>query len=200
MSDPNLSALTRRIERLERANRRLRLMGMLGAIVLGAVALMGQAQPPRVSKVVEAEQFLLKDAAGKLRGQWIVQDNGFVALQFISSAQQRRMMLFNATDDSVGLVISNRPGNTVVDLTADSKGDQAGLRLYDYDARRATKPRAAIEVRDSVPVVSLFDGHGRAHAMLRLREQHMEGGVVGWDPELVFRDRTGTEHHLWKAP
>jgi hypothetical protein len=208
MSGATLNMLTRRLDRLERENRRLKLTVALGVLVLAAVALMGQAKSPAVSKVVEAEQFVLRDAGGLIRGRWVAQDNGFVALEFISQAEfarprgARRMMLFNAIDDSVGLMILNRPGDPVAVLEGDAKG-VAALKLYDYDRRRKVKgqmPMAALEMDDGgLPALYLYDGSGQASATLTIKE-YISGSRILYDPELVFRDRTGTEHRLWKAP
>ena len=65
MTETSSDALVRRIERLERENRRFKRKG--AAIVVGIVAvlLMGQTVPK--SRTIEAEKFVLKDKRGKVR-------------------------------------------------------------------------------------------------------------------------------------
>jgi len=65
MADTAVEVLARRVERLERENRRLKGAGT--AVVLGLVAvfLMGQAVPTRPT--IEAQRFVLKDKGGKIR-------------------------------------------------------------------------------------------------------------------------------------
>jgi hypothetical protein len=64
MDSTTLDRLTQRLDRLERENRRWRLAGCLSVLGLVAVALMGQAMPGKAAKVVEAEEFVLRDAGG----------------------------------------------------------------------------------------------------------------------------------------
>ena len=75
--------LIRRIERLEAANRRMKLAGLAVVIVVVAAVLMGQAAPqsrPTLPKVIEAELFVLRSEDGKIRGMWDVEPDGRTAL------------------------------------------------------------------------------------------------------------------------
>lgn len=56
-------AVMRRLDRLERENRLWR----AGVLLALTVAIMGQAVP--VSRVIEAEEFVLRDRQGRLRAQ-----------------------------------------------------------------------------------------------------------------------------------
>jgi hypothetical protein len=53
--------LEHRVAKLERENRRLRLAGLLGLMLIGAVFVMGQARTPQR---IEAENFVVKDRRG----------------------------------------------------------------------------------------------------------------------------------------
>ncbi len=53
--------LTRRVEHLERENRRLKQFGIAALVLIAAVVAMGQARPART---IEAEEFLLKMQTG----------------------------------------------------------------------------------------------------------------------------------------
>src|SRR5215216_6610372 len=81
--------LTIRIEELARENRRLRRLWM-GTVVSGAL-LLGLASalvivsarhglPGTVADVLEAKQFLLRDANGAIRGTWGTSQNGSMRL------------------------------------------------------------------------------------------------------------------------
>jgi hypothetical protein len=65
--ESSLEALANRVAKLEVQNRRLRKTGIALLIVAAAVIVMGQA-PTR--KVIEANEFVLKDADGKTRA-WL---------------------------------------------------------------------------------------------------------------------------------
>lgn len=66
MNHPNLDTLVRRLDRLERENRRWKRVSAATFAAIAALVLMGQATPRRV---VEAEKFVLRDLNGKDRGR-----------------------------------------------------------------------------------------------------------------------------------
>ena len=76
MSNPTMEAVVERLDRVERENRRLKKAGVAILAGIAGVVLMGQAMPTKVAKVVEAEKFVLKDTAGKVRGGLYVQGQG----------------------------------------------------------------------------------------------------------------------------
>jgi len=57
----NEQSLVTRVNRLERENRRMKLAGVLVLIGIVGVIVMGQAKPRKVTKVIEAEKFVLID-------------------------------------------------------------------------------------------------------------------------------------------
>ena len=54
------TAVMNRLERLEKQNRRMKQIGALALVLIGAVLLMGQATP---TKTVEANEFILRDTS-----------------------------------------------------------------------------------------------------------------------------------------
>jgi hypothetical protein len=61
-----LEALADRVAKLEAQNRRLKKAGIASFIVAAAVIAMGQAPE---KKVIEANEFVLQDASGKMRAR-----------------------------------------------------------------------------------------------------------------------------------
>ena len=62
---PDLTAVVERLETVERQNRRMKRVGLIAIGLVGAVFVMGQAEPK--SRVVEAEQFIVRDSRGQKR-------------------------------------------------------------------------------------------------------------------------------------
>jgi hypothetical protein len=71
---PELAAVVARLEKVERQNRRLRGAGIAVLMLAVAGLLMGQALPK--ARIVEAEGFVLKDGAGKVRAELVVDKDG----------------------------------------------------------------------------------------------------------------------------
>lgn len=69
MSEQTIGSLTQRLECLERANRRFKLIGSSILVAIATVILMGQAKPTKVTKVLETEEFILRDPSGKIRAR-----------------------------------------------------------------------------------------------------------------------------------
>ncbi len=61
------AGLLRRLEQLERSNRRLKIFATIILVGLAAIGVMGQARPP--AQVVEAQEFIVKDANGNVRAR-----------------------------------------------------------------------------------------------------------------------------------
>ena len=66
MNEPTMESLARRLDRVEREDRRLKQAGVVALVVIAAVMLVAMATPPVLTKVVEAEKFVLKDIHGKV--------------------------------------------------------------------------------------------------------------------------------------
>ncbi len=67
MTEPTMETLARRLDQAEREDRRLKQAGVVALVVIAAVMLVAMATPPVLTKVVEAEKFVLKDIHGKVR-------------------------------------------------------------------------------------------------------------------------------------
>ena len=65
------SVVMERLEKLEKQNRGLKQAGAVALIVVAAILLMGQAA---TKKTVEANEFILKDASGKVRAKLFMKE------------------------------------------------------------------------------------------------------------------------------
>src|SRR5271168_3860510 len=84
-----LSRLELQQAKLQRSNRHLRMM--TGAMMLLCGALFTMAQTSTVADTVEAQQFLLRDSSGKLRGAIGVLSDGAVGLNLSDTAGRTRI-------------------------------------------------------------------------------------------------------------
>lgn len=66
-----MEILMRRLDRVERENRFLKVGGFLVLAAIAAIGLMGQAVPNKVAKVIEAEEFAVRDSTGNVRAALI---------------------------------------------------------------------------------------------------------------------------------
>lgn len=116
MRGPMMDAFVQRLERLERENRRLKRAGVVVLAAITALGLMGQATPSRVTKVIAAEHFILRDSQGRNRGGLLMVD-GRPTLHLADDTGRARAEL---------IVLSN---NT------------PALRFYDYGVGGDTDPK-----------------------------------------------------------
>jgi hypothetical protein len=79
--------LEERVSKLEAENRMLKRAAATGVVVVAALLLMAQAKP---SKVVEANQFVLRDSSGKTRLSIGLSTAGNTALEMLDSAGNLR--------------------------------------------------------------------------------------------------------------
>ena len=129
--DFSLATLSKRIERLERENRRLRQAGFLALLGIAAVFLMGQVKAPKagtlnVAKALEAGKFVLKDGRGQKRAE-------------LGLFADRPALVFYEAAEKASLSLGAEPGG-------------AGLTLYDGNTRKA----AAFSVTENGPLLTLY--------------------------------------------
>jgi hypothetical protein len=148
--------LITRLERLERQQRRWRGLAIAGALGLAALALMGQKQAGRT---VEAERFVLRDAAGRPRAELLMVDEKeqSVALRFKDADGMPRLTM--GTENGAALIVLNEQGGKLrAGLVALPHG-APGLSLYDSTG----KPRAELSLnRDGAPALTFNDRDGFA--------------------------------------
>ncbi|MBI2816503.1 MAG: hypothetical protein HYX72_06160 [Acidobacteria bacterium] len=128
------TALTARLERLEKQNRRMKQIGALALIVIGSVLLMGHASSKRT---VEANEFKLKDSSGKVRA--ILDED---SLSWLDTNQKTRLML-GVWGAGPRILLLDESEKTRAELWATASGTHLDL----FDANR--QARAFIGTTDA---------------------------------------------------
>jgi hypothetical protein len=154
MTDPVNAEVTRRLERLELSQRRWQRLAACGVLGLAAVALMGQSGRP-ATRVVEAERFVLRDAAGHARAELMAEGEQSVALRFKDADGMPRLTL-GVENGSALLVLNERGGRLRAGLVALPHG-APGLTFYGTNG----KARAEFNLtREGTPALMFSDRDG----------------------------------------
>lgn len=125
--NPEFQSIVERLEKVEKQNRRMKRAGL--AVLLGCVGIltMGRARP---SHTVEADRFLVRDSAGRIRVEIADSPTG-PALRFLSSDGKEQASLSGAELSVSGpSTASGRPTLvlTGIGLTLlDTKGNEISL-------------------------------------------------------------------------
>jgi hypothetical protein len=152
MSEQNLDVLARRIDRLDRDNKRLKTAMKVFIAAAVIVALTGEGGPTHAPKVLEAESFVLVDAKGAARA-----------------------VLTSASDDNVGLRLVDAAGKVRIALEVEPDGEP-----YIFLSDGAEKRRIAITVnKDGSPGMSLLNGNERAVLGMSAPEKRGGGILLG---------------------
>jgi hypothetical protein len=149
-------AVIARLERLERQQRRWRGAAVAGALGLAALALMGQKPAGRT---VEAERFVLRDGAGRVRAELMMVDGTeqSVALRFKDADGMPRLTV--GTENGAALLVLNEAGGKLRAGLVVLPHGAPGLNLYDGGG----KPRAELSLnRDGAPALTFNDRDGFA--------------------------------------
>ena len=128
-SATELNDVLKRLEKLERQNRRLRQTGAAALVVIAALVLMGQTSARRT---VEANEFILKDTEGRVRGKLTMTENVVPELILFDSSGTDRIRL--AANPLIGSTLSlysmrGKSGPLQDGLKADL--NETGLAIFD---------------------------------------------------------------------
>jgi hypothetical protein len=195
MEQQDLIHLTERISRLEAFNRRLSRAVVLLLVVLASAVWMGQRQtskttkkppaPPPVPKVIEAQQFLLKEPSGRVLAEMGVADGGPM-LRLVDAKGADRATLGLGNTGSPRFVLKRSDGSQAVSVSVTGEGvpvvelaatDATKLRLaaggeasgFDViDPSGAL--RAAVDLRADGPTVTLAGADRVPRAVLNTNE------------------------------
>ena len=152
MTEPTL---TQRVERLERANHRLKL-GML-AVVAGLAAVVCLAATKPAAKVMRAERFEVVDSTGRARAVFGERSNGELGLAVFGKDGGVRAMLAVIADGSTELALRDQRGRVRAALSVWPDGTPR-LALFDSEG----KSRGVLGVGPGGnPALSLSDKRGK---------------------------------------
>ena len=186
MTDQTLemSAIQQRLSKLERENRRMKIAATAMLLVVVGMVTMGAAQSWS-GRYVEASRFVLKDSSGRIRGQWVAQEDssGFSlydlqekpVLEILHAADQHAAKL--SLISSKGVVSLWATSNDVGVIARDSNGPSADDRIF-----------LGLRNSPSVPMLRLNDNNGN----VRVFFTSGSGGGVG-----IFSDDKGEP--FWAA-
>jgi hypothetical protein len=147
----DLAAVVTRLEKVERQNWWMKVGGIMVLLVASAGLLMGQAMPKATT--VEAEAFVLRDAAGKQRAALHLSPEGGAALSFFDPAGIGRAALRVDREGSPDLTLLDQTAKVRAMLRVERTG-LPGLVFFDQDG----KARATLYVvSDGSAVLQLSD-------------------------------------------
>jgi hypothetical protein len=195
---PSLEAIARRLDRLERQNRRLRLalVGLLAAAAALAVgqASTGQAQPgapeARV-KVVDAERFVVRDQNGKARAALFMDnrdpDNRHPRLVLYDENGKGRLGM-SVQRHGPDIAAWHADHSSALGLYVQDKDRSVAMTLFDKSGARVHlahmggtpqlklldgtgKPALSLTASQNGPGIALNDPTGRRRAQLEVDAQ-----------------------------
>jgi hypothetical protein len=180
--------LLQRLEKLERSNRRLKLSGLAVLFGLAAFGLMGQARPPL--QTVEAQEFVVKDAAGVVRAR-LGASASAVSLSLSHEGGRANLVVSGGRGQGAHLAVSDSAGKVKGLLLLSP--ETVGLYLSPVDATGPPKsPRVVFEVlNQGTGGFAFYDKNGVTRALV---------GAVSDDGSslVVVQDASGKP--AWKAP
>jgi hypothetical protein len=152
-----LGGILARLEAVEKENRNLKRAGLVAALLVGLLLIMGQARPPRT---VEAEKFVLKDEGGNSRAE-LAMVSGSPALT-LTDGQGLPLVALVGLDQPF-LTLSR--GGRKEQVTLSLNKEFYGLVLYDEK-----KQRAGFAVWKGIPSFSLYDEKGTERARIDVQQ------------------------------
>jgi hypothetical protein len=179
MNQDTVKNVIQRLECMEREHLRVKRGAGVILATIAAAVLMGQAMPPKVPTVVEAEQFVLRDRHGKARA-WLNMSNGAVNFALADKNEKSRTLLYVLDDGTNGLILGTQNGETRVEMKVGTDGVPT-LSLIDNAGNRI----GMFVLSDGKPVLGVVDRTQRLRGAMRLEK---DGRV-----RLVLSDENATE-------
>jgi hypothetical protein len=123
-----LSRLELQQAKLQRSNKHLRMMTCAVVLLCGALLTMAETNSA-VPDTLEAQQFLLRDSTGKLRGAMGVTSDGAVGLNLSDPSGRTRVTVDLASNGTPGVDLYDQDGKVRATMALGDAG-QPGLGLY----------------------------------------------------------------------
>jgi len=150
MGDATLQNLAARLSRLERQNRWLKIGGLAALAAVGGLLLIGATAPP---KVVEAQQFVLRDENGATAATLTAMQDGPKLILY--GAGEKICAALSVTKDGANLQLADAQGDRRALLGVAADGP--GLVLLDPD----DKPRVTLANTKLGPGMVIVDAKGQ---------------------------------------
>jgi hypothetical protein len=151
-----LSRLELQQAKLQRSNKHLRMMTGVIVLLCGALFTMAETTTT-VTETVEAQQFLLRDSTGKLRGAMGVLSDGAVGLNLEDAAGRTRVTVDLASNGTPGMDFFDQDGKMRATMALGSAGEP-GVGLYGPDGHL----RTALDVpKAQTPGLSFYHDNGK---------------------------------------
>jgi hypothetical protein len=197
--DFQVEAIAGRLMRLERSNRRWKLVATMALAVLGVGMLVGAKRTtrPPVADELRAKAFLLVDDQGTPLARLGRLPHGVLGLGFYDDGRRSRILLSVDDNGSSSLNLFSKAGRSGALLSASGTGG-ASLRLLDANWKNravlATWPNGA-------PFLRFADPNGKDRILMGSTELKVKPGgelVERSAPAVLFFDED--ESILWQAP
>ena len=137
------SALTKRLQKLERDNRTMKRVGAVVLVATAALIFMGQTGKNRA---LDADSLVIRDASGRVRMEvGTSEDNSPILRMFGGSDNKNASLLLSSDKNGSGLTIlgpgrglamltnTNEPTLLLADGTGGTAVDIASVHVYDQD-------------------------------------------------------------------
>ena len=197
--EEEIDVISRRLTRLERSNRRWKLLATAALALLGILLIVGakgSTQQP-VADELRARAFVLVDERGGLLARLGRLPHGVLGLGFYDDGRRSRILLSVNEDGTSSLNLFSKGGRSGALLNASRTGG-ASLRLLDAN----WKNRATIATwPNGAPFLRFADRHGRDRILVGSTELKVKpsGELVERSaPRVQFFDED--ESILWQAP
>ncbi len=194
-----VDAIAGRLVRLERSNRRWKLLATIALALLGVgifTGARGMTRPPVVDEL-RARAFLLVDDHGTPLARLGRLPHGVLGLGFYDDGRHSRILLSVDDDGSSSLGLFGKAGRSGALLRASGTGG-ASLRLLDTN----WKSRAVLATwPNGAPFLRFADQHGKDRILMGSTELKVKPGgelVERAAPTVLFFDVD--ESILWQAP
>ena len=138
---PNMLNIVERLEKVERQNRRMKQAGVAILVCCIAALVMGQASPN--SRILDAEELIIRDKAGNIRAMLSVSEKG--PSLYLSGAKGNPLVMLSVSEKGPSLYLSDANGKLRVSLSVSGKGPS--LNLYGANMER----RAVLSMVEALP-------------------------------------------------
>ncbi len=151
-----LSRLESQQAKLQRSNKHLRMMTGAMVLLCGALFTMAETSSP-VQDTVEAQQFLLRDSSGKLRGSMGVLSDGAVGFNLEDTSGRTRVAVDLASNGTPGMDFFDSDGKMRATMALGPAGEP-GVGLYGPDGHLRTALDAP---KKDTPGLSFYHDNGK---------------------------------------